>query len=398
MRRDVFALLCVSVWINYMDRGNLSVAAPALQPEMALSPTQMGVLLSGFFWTYSLLQPVAGWLVDRYNVYRLYAAGFAIWSLAVAAGGLAVGFHWLLMTRLLLGVGESLAYPAYSRMLTAAFPEGRRGFANAMIDVGTKAGPALGTLLGGMVIQAHGWRAFFFWMGGLSLVWLLPWLRAIPRHFAVVHVAGSAPSSQAILRRPAAWITFLGLFCFNYAYYFLLTWLPSYLVSERKFSLRAMAVYGALPFCATALASLLTGAWTDRRIRVGSGPELRIRVAVTGLLACAAMLLACATLQAAPAAMTCLVVGFVGIGLFTANAWAITQTMAGKEAAGTWTGWQNAIGNMGGVVAPIVTGWTVGASGSFLTAFAVASAMLVGSALLYSLLLRSRPSPSGAQV
>src|SRR5262249_30679577 len=134
MNRQLFGLLCVSVWINYMDRGNLSVAAPVLRPEMGIGPTQMGVLLSAFFWTYSLLQPVAGWLVDRYDVYRVYAVGFALWSLAVAGGGMAAGFGSLLASRLVLGIGESMAYPAYSRILAMSFSERERGFANAMID------------------------------------------------------------------------------------------------------------------------------------------------------------------------------------------------------------------------------------------------------------------------
>ena len=232
MNPGLFALLCLSVWINYMDRGNLSVAAPALQLEMGLTPTQLGVLLSGFFWTYSLLQPVSGWLVDRYDVYRLYAAGFAVWSLAVVSGGLANGFVALMLSRLFLGAGESLAYPAYSRILAGGFQEQRRGVANAMIDVGTKAGPALGTLLGGIVIEAWGWRWFFFGMGGLSLLWLGPWLRNIPP--AAPPDVSRAPSSPAgaVFRHRQAWVTFFGLFCFNYAFYFLLTWLPSYLVTN----------------------------------------------------------------------------------------------------------------------------------------------------------------------
>lgn len=384
MSRWLFPLLCVSVWINYMDRGNLSVAAPALAPEMGLTPVRMGVLLSGFFWTYSMLQPLAGWLVDRYDVYRLYAAAFAVWSLAVAAGGLAPGFAALLVSRLALGVGESLAYPAYSRILAGTFEESRRGFANAMVDVGTKAGPALGTFLGGLAIEQWGWRMFFFGMGALSLVWLLPWLRAIP-------AAGARPEARAargvpplaILGQRKAWVTFFGLFCFNYAFYFLLTWLPSYLVAERKFPLRAMAVYGALPFCATAAASLAAGAWADRRIRAGAAAgQLRKRVAVAGLLLCPAMLLAAAVAETA-LAMVCLVIAFIGIGMFTANVWAITQTLAGKDAAGSWTGWQNAVGNMGGVIAPVLTGWLVQTSGSYFSAFAAAAAMLLVAAALY---------------
>ena len=387
MRRALFVVLCVSVWINYMDRGNLSVSAPALQPEMNLSPTEMGILLSGFFWTYSLLQPVAGWLVERYDVYRLYAAAFAVWSLAVAAGGLATTFTALLLSRLVLGIGESLAYPAYSRMLAGNFSEERRGFANAMIDVGTKAGPALGTFLGALAVQAFGWRAFFFWMGALSLIWLIPWLRLIPPRQDPASRVRTHVSVVSVIRIGAAWVTFTGLFCFNYAFYFLLTWLPSYLVQERKFSLRAMAVYGALPFCATAVASMTAAAWADRRIRRRASTEcIRRRVAVTGLLLAATGLSAVAFADG-PAAMVCLVGAFIGIGLFTANVWAITQTLAGPDAAASWTGWQNAVGNMGGVVAPILTGWSVSASGSFSAAFLTASGMLVVAAALYGIAL-----------
>jgi ACS family D-galactonate transporter-like MFS transporter len=395
MKRGLFVLLCLSVWINYMDRGNLSVAAPALQPEMGLTPTQMGILLSGFFWTYSLLQPAAGWLVDRYNVYRLYAAGFAVWSLAVASGGLATGFTTLMISRLFLGVGESLAYPAYSRMLAGAFPEHRRGFANAMIDAGTKAGPALGTLLGGIVIQAWGWRWFFFGMGALSLLWLGPWLRAIPPVVRKPDLTLKPPSTMvSIFRYRQAWVTFFGLFCFNYAFYFLLTWLPSYLVKERRFSLRAMAVYGALPYCATAVTSLAAGKWADRRIRSGAiAGALRRRVAVAGLVLCAVMLLG-STVASTATAMTCLVIAFIGIGLFTCNVWAITQTLAGKDRAGSWTGWQNAVGNMGGVIAPIVTGWTVATAGSFFLAFVTAAVMLFAAAILYGIALgKVEPCP-----
>lgn len=385
MSRTLFALLCVSVWINYIDRGTLSVAAPVIAPEMGLSATRMGILLSAFFWTYSLCQPIAGWLVDRFDPYRLYAAALALWSLAAALGGLAHGFEALLATRLILGVGESIAFPCYSRMLAHSFEEGRRGFANALIDAGTKAGPALGTFAGGIVIESWGWRPFFFWMGGLSLLWLIPWLRAIPP--VEPHERIATRPVTAVLKRRQAWVTFFGLFCFNYAFYFLLTWLPSYLVAERKLSLKAMAVYGALPFLTTAAASLAGGAWADYRIRTGSAAGvLRRRMAVTGLLLSAVMLMG--SVAAGPAlAMACLVTAFIGIGLFTCNVWAITQTLAGRSAAGTWTGWQNAVGNMGGVVAPILTGWSVATSGSFFAAFAMAAGMLVASAVLYGVFL-----------
>src|SRR6185436_12534107 len=108
-RWSLFALLLISVWINYMDRGNLGVAAPILAPDLGIAPDQLGLLLSAFFFTYAFLQPVAGWLVDRFDVYRVYAAGFAVWSLAMAAGGMTTSFAALFVSRLALGIGESVA-------------------------------------------------------------------------------------------------------------------------------------------------------------------------------------------------------------------------------------------------------------------------------------------------
>lgn len=390
MSKTVFVLLCISVWLNYVDRGTLSVAAPVLAPELGLSGKQMGVLLSAFFWTYSLLQPVAGWLVDRFDVYRVYAAGLVLWSVGAAAGGLAEGFTSLLVARLLIGMGESVAFPTYSRLLAKGFRENQRGFANAMIDVGTKAGPALGTFAGGLLVSQWGWRWFFFLMGAISLIWLIPWLRSIPPHEAVA-VRAAAPRQGAgfqILSWPAAWVTFFGLFCFNYAFYFLLTWLPTYLVRERHFTMEVMSVMGSLPFAVTAVASVLTGRYADAWIAKETldGVTVRRRLAVLGLLIAAAFL-PCAALFATTPAMVCMMVAFAGIGIFTANCWAITQSLAGPERAGTWTGWQNAVGNMGGVVAPVVTGWSVDATGTYWAAFAIAAGMLVSSAFLYGVLL-----------
>src|SRR5262249_51683078 len=165
-----FALLFVSVWINYMDRGNLGVAAPAILADLRIAPEKMGYLLSAFFWSYAGFQILSGWLVDRVDVSRVYAFAFFLWSVATLATGMVTGFTGLMMARVALGIGESAAYPAYSKILSVVFPEQRRGLANALIDLGTKAGPALGMLLG-LLIPRFGWRFFFVAMGSISLLW-----------------------------------------------------------------------------------------------------------------------------------------------------------------------------------------------------------------------------------
>ncbi len=391
----LFGLVCFSVWINYIDRGTLSVAAPILQPELGLSATQMGVLFSGFFWTYALLQPAMGILVDRWGAYRLYAAGYAVWSVAMALGGLSTGFGTLMASRLLLGAGESVAYPCFSRIISTGFPESKRGIANAMIDVGTKVGPALGTFLGGMLIKTYGWRPFFFWMGAASLIWLVPWLRMIPKEAPALARSpeGQVPMSK-LLTQWNPWVTFLGLFGYNYAFYFLLTWLPSYLVNERKYTMEKMAVVGALPFCATAIAAVLTALYADRKVAAGADSAgTRRRLLVIGLLISGTTLFG-ATLPSQEASMACLIVAFAGMGMFTANCWAITQTLCSTQAVGAWTGCQNCVGNMGGVVAPILTGLLIQKTGSYAAAFLAAAGMLFFSAVLYGFLLRSDERPS----
>src|ERR1022692_4886177 len=136
----VLILLALSVFINYVDRGNLSIAAPMLKDELGISASQLGILLSAFFWTYACLQPIAGWLVDRVNVNWVIAGGFFLWSAATAATGLVRTFSMLFALRLLLGIGESVAYPSYSKIIALNFPEEHRGLANSVISAGLRRG------------------------------------------------------------------------------------------------------------------------------------------------------------------------------------------------------------------------------------------------------------------
>src|SRR3982751_4932181 len=174
----LLVLLIASIFINYVDRSNLSVPAPALEKELSLSPVQTGSLLSSFSWTYALLQLVgiAGWLADRLPVALVFAAAFLLWSLATIATGLLSGFVAIYIARLVLGAGESLAYPCYSRIFATQLPQHHRGRANALLDAGSKLGPAAGTFLGGLLLGRLGWRWFFIVLGVCSLAWIVPWL------------------------------------------------------------------------------------------------------------------------------------------------------------------------------------------------------------------------------
>ena len=205
--RIVVVLLAVAVLINYIDRSNMSVAAPMLQIELGLSATQLGFLLGAFFWSYTLMQMVVGWLVDHVGAGIVMAAGFLLWSLATSVTGLVHGFAMLFVARLVLGVGESVAIPGFSKILAQIVPEERRGSANSIVMAGLQSGPAVGTLAGGLLMARFGWRPFFIVLGLASLIWLPPWLKYMPREpaRAATEKPSRGPTLLRMMRERSLW-------------------------------------------------------------------------------------------------------------------------------------------------------------------------------------------------
>ncbi len=380
----ILALLVISGFLNYVDRANLSVGLTNIQGEMHLSPYQLGLLQSAFFWTYAAFQlsSISGWLVDRFNVCWVLAAGFFLWSGATAVTALVHVFAVMFSLRLILGMGESVAYPSYSRILANNFPEHHRGLANALIDAGTKAGPAMGTLLGGLLIASFGWRPFFLVLGIASLLWLGPWVLWMPRARGLEarQDPAAVPPVAALLALRPVWFTSVGLFCSNYFWYFLITWLPYYLEEERHFGKRKMAVYGSLSFLAVAVSSVFSGWLSDHWIARGGTPT-RVRKTFAGVGLCfSTIILPVALAHSAELAMALLLLACVSFGVYTSNVYAITQTLAGPCAAGKWTSLQNGAANLAGVAAPWLTGWLVETTGQFYLAFVLAAVIVLASA------------------
>jgi len=385
------ALLAVSVFINYIDRGNLAIAAPFLQEELALSPSRLGLLLSAFFWTYACSQLLSGWLVDRFNVNYVFAAGFALWSVATALTGLVDAFAVLFALRLLLGLGESVAYPSYGKILALNFSDNQRGFANSMLGAGLLLGPGFGFLLGGLLIARLGWRPFFFALGWLSLLWLVPWLIFMPRsdsHLNATHPDScGAPSLLEFLQLRSAWGTCLGLFANNYVSYFLITWLPYYLIRERQFSVNNMAKLIGAAYLFGSAASLIAGWLSDRWIASGSSLTLVRKTVTGGGGALCGLFVGLAGLSNPFYGSIALILGVIFFGVVASNLWAITQTLAGPVATGRWTGFQNFIGNLAGIVAPSITGLVLQRTGHFYWAFVIVTAVALGGAVSWFFLV-----------
>ncbi len=368
-------LVTLAVFINYVDRGNLATAAPLIQDELGLSATELGVLSAAFYYTYVPLMPVAGWLAEHVGPKLVLALGMVVWSAATAFSGLAGGFTSLLLLRLLLGVGESVAFPAATKVVAASVPVVRLGIANGFMGFGYLIGPAVGTAVGGYLMGSIGWRAVFVLFGLASLSWLWPWRRFSWRPTRDPANERATPSFLAILSRRALWGAALGHFAANYSYYFIIAWLPFYLVKVRGFSMTTMAVTASWAYLLNAAAALAMGALTDRWIQSGREPTRAYKpvmgLAQLGSLVC---MVAMVSLPAA-GSIAALLAFEVIAGCSYPGLFAIPQTFAGPNATGRWVGVQNACGNVAGMIAPVLTGWLVDRTGGFEAAFALAAAI-----------------------
>ena len=388
----VVLLLVISAVINYVDRSNLSIAAPLIQRQFNLSPMRIGSLLSAFFWTYALMQisGIAGWFSDRFPVGWVMFGGYVLWSGATVITGLTSSYAGLFVALLLLGIGESVAYPCYSRVF-AELPQQQRGRANALIDASTKLGPAVGAFVGGLLLVHIGWRMLFIVLGAGGLLWVLPWLRIMP-HYGRRVSGGDAPplpSIARLIRVKSAWGTFLGHFCGNYFLYFQLSWLPIYLVREEKLSIGSMSRLASGVFLLIACSTLVAGWISDRLIAAGASPtRVRKNVVVGGLTVASSLLFLAFTHGNLPLSIAIMTVACIGYGAFASNHWAISQTLAGPAMAGRWTSMQNGIANLAGIVAPWVAGAIVQISGSSRMAFFITGSVAIAGAFIWALLVR----------
>lgn len=385
--RWLVLLLGLGVFINYVDRGNLATAGPLLKTDLQLNNTAFGLLISAFFWVYAPAQLLAGWAAQRFCAYRVLAAGLALWALATVATGLAGGFFALLGLRLLLGLGESVIFPCASKLITDHVPPERYGQANSATALGLSIGPAFGTYVGGLMMAHYGWRPSFIIFGTLSLLWLMPWLR-LRRDTARPHAAPEQPPSLlAIVKRRPAIAAAMGHFCVNYSFYFMLAWLPVYLVKVHGYSISGMAAVGGLLYLIEAGSALLFGYLPDRWIAAGASANLARKTMMTGGQLISAAALLAAAFGSASVALTALFVTKIFGGMTGSNIYATGQTLAGPSAAGKWVGFQNAVGNAAGIVAPLLAGWLIDRAGNFQAAFLVAASICLLGAFCWSVLI-----------
>ena len=388
----VVALLTVGVVIAYTDRINLSAALPQIRMSFPISAEASGILLSAFFWAYTLLQTPAGWLVDRFGLKWPYAAGLFLWSAVSAATALVSSLNGLIVMRIVLGIGESIVTPASMRYLRENFAEHERGLPIGIYFSGTKYGPAIGAPIATYLVLAYGWRWMFVLNGALCVLWLVPWLLFVrdDRKSSPAAEAGATVSWGALFGSPLMWGTCVATFCYMYFVYFCMTWMPTYFKDRFGLSLTASGWFTFMSFGGMATVAILAGWAADRLIARGrNAVTTRKAFTIVGFVLAFSEVFG-AFSHSTTTTLFLAVFSLSGLGLATANYWALTQTLTPASASARVAGIQNTAANMAGIAAPWITGILVQRTGSFnAPLIAVGFWLLVGIAC-YLFLVRER--------
>jgi len=374
-------LLGASVMLNYVDRGAIGVAAPLMKSELGLSATTFGVAVAAFFWIYAPIQLVLGRLCDRFSVYKLLALGTLLWSISTLLMGFVAGFLSLFVLRLILGIGESIAFPGSSKIIARHVPPERRGLANAVVASAIALGPAVGTLLGGSIMAAFGWRRMFVLFGLMSAMWLLPWQRVVRSLPADAGAGETSFPVRKILGRWSLWAMGVGHALSNYGFYFLLAFLPLYLVQQRGLTIMQMTMLATLGYAVQAGAALTLGTLSDRWTRSGrSEGAVRRSMLAGGQVAAGTAIIGIFMADDLVTVAAWLCVAGVASGSLSLNLYAVAQMFAGRRASGTWVGIQNAVGNISGIIGPVISGMIIDRAG-YGGAFALTAAITMFGAL-----------------
>ena len=401
----VLLLISIMYLITYLDRVNISTAAPVISQEFGFDKITMGIIFSAFVWAYAIFQVPGGWLSDRFGARTVLTTIVTYWSIMTAATAAASSATSFVAIRFLFGIGEAGAFPGATRAMQLWYPRQERGFVQGITHSASRLGAAIAPPLVVLIMTSLGWRWVFYICGALGLVWALAWYfsyRNLPEEHALVqpeelqYIRGLDESGAVnpppvdqkpnvpwatLLRSPNMWAIMCAYFTYVYCLWIFLSWLPSYLVDFRHFTLLKVGIFASLPLWAGVIGDTVGGLATDWLLkRYRSTKIARRSVAIVGLLGCAVFIVPAALTEDAYTAVYCLTAAMFFLECTIGPSWAVPMDAGGKY-SGTVSGMMNMAGNIGGALSPIVFGALVQV-GSWQAPFIVAAALLVvGSAI-----------------
>jgi ACS family glucarate transporter-like MFS transporter len=396
----VWLLIGPITFVMSLDRTAIVVAAPVIQEQYGFTLVEMSLILTSFSWTYAFLQVPAGWLAESIGPRRALFWANQLWSILTAMTALGFNLASFIAVRTLLGVGQSADWPASVLALRRWFPRRERAKGNSVLLGGLYLGPIVAAPMTTAVMLSFGWRFVFYGFGALGILLGFAWwfgFRDSPAEHPLVsrdEAALVAAESEAdipatprdalpmLFRSAQFWAVGLQYFFLILIQSFYTSWLPTYLVQARNFSLKSMGIYASLPWVALLCTVFVAGALADRVLeRSGSVWAARVPAAIAGFVISAAALIIAADTANIPLMMALLCVSLGAIGLTQVSIWSACQDLGGA-ATGVVTGWANFLGNASGFVGPVMIAllvrWTGGWSGALL---GIALAGLFGAVL-----------------
>ncbi|ENA34392.1 MULTISPECIES: MFS transporter [Pseudomonas] len=382
-RYFIMVLLFVTVVINYLDRSNLSIAAPHLAQDLNIDPVHMGLILSAFGWTYAAMQIPGGWLVDKVSPRVLYPIAIALWSLATIGLGFVGSFIGLVILRLAVGALEAPAYPINNRVVTTWFPEGERATAIGFYTSGQFVGLAFLTPVLIYLQQTFGWHMVFVVTGGIGIVWAAIWylIYREPKDFKGANAAEVALIEQggglvdlekknqsraafrwtdlwAVLNKRKLWGIYIGQFCLNSTLWFFLTWFPTYLVKYRGMDFIKAGFLASVPFLAAFLGVICSGLLSDWLVRRGVSLGMARKLPIISGLLISTCIIGANFVDTPALIIACMAIAFFGNGLASIT-WSMVSALAPARLLGLTGGMFNFIGNLASISVPIVVGLLV---------------------------------------
>ena len=407
-RWGIAFLLGFGVLVNYFDRVNLSVSQAALQSAFGISTVTFGYLLSAYSWTYAAFQLPSGIILDRFGVKLVGRIGTLLWSVASFAAAISTGLAGFFGARLLLGVGEAPTFPANAKAIGYWFPAQERSLATAIFDSAAKLASALGVPAIGLVLLYFGWRWSFAATGLISLLYFILFycfyrnpsedqsLSVAERDFILQ--GGAQPEDRGraakgaplkyLLRQRKVWGLVLGFASYNYTFYLLLTWLPSYLSSAHHIDLLHSVLYTSVPWLFATFTDIVMGGWlVDKLIQHGRDPSFVRQAILVGGTTLGLGMLGAAYAHSIVMALLWISLAIGGLSAASPVGWSIPSLIAPRESVGTLGGILNFGNQLSAIAAPIATGYVVQATHSFFLAFGAAAAFLLVGVVAYVFLL-----------
>jgi sugar phosphate permease len=403
----ILLLISVMYLITYLDRVNISTAAPVISKEFGFDNITMGYIFSAFVWAYALFQVPGGWLSDRFGARKVLGSVVAYWSVMTAVTGLAFSATSFIVIRFLFGIGEAGAFPGATRAMQLWYPRQERGFVQGITHSASRAGAAIAPPIVLLIMINLGWRWAFYICGMIGFAWALWWswsYRNLPEEHDLVNPAelermrGVSPQGTinpppvekqasvpwaTLLRSANMWAVMLAYFTYVYCLWIFLTWLTKYLVDVRHFTLLKGGLLASLPLWAGVVGDTAGGLATDWLLkRTGSARIGRRVVAIIGLLGCAVFIVPAALTEDAYIAVGCLTASMFFLECTIGPSWAVPMDTGGKY-SGTVSGMMNMAGNFGGAISPIVFGY-LAQGDNWQAPFIVAACLLVAGAAIWA--------------